>query len=75
MAEKTGAAARREEIRRANFANLDLWAGEKETGWCAVPRTLPLILGLIDSKEISGKKSSSSVYLEPASQRRSDRDG
>jgi hypothetical protein len=72
MAEKTGAAARREEIRQTHFAHLDLWAGEKETGWCAIPRTLPLILGLIDSKGISGKKTASSVYLELLTHHRSD---
>ncbi len=37
-----------------------------------MPRTLPLILSLIDSKDISGKKSSSSVYFELLSRHGSD---
>jgi hypothetical protein len=72
MTEKTGAAARRATIRQSHFAGLDLWTGEKETGWFPMPRTLPLILSLIDSKDISDKKKSSSVYLELLSRHRSD---
>jgi hypothetical protein len=51
----------------------DYWLGEeawlelgirKEKGWFAAPRTLPLILQLIDSKQVSGKSKPSSVYLD-----------
>ena len=56
----------------ANFAGMILWLSEKETGYCAVPRTLPLIMALLDSKEISGKKSPSSVYVELLSRHRSE---
>lgn len=69
---KTGAERRREQIREQFFPKDDLWAATKETGWFPAPRTLPLILSLIDSKEISGSKSSSLVYLELLSRHRSD---
>jgi hypothetical protein len=72
MAAKTGAALRREQIMLANFAGMILWLSEKETGYCAVPRTLPLILALLESKEISGKKSPSSVYVDLLSRHRSE---
>jgi hypothetical protein len=72
MAAKTGAALRREQIMLANFAGMILWLSEKETGYCAVPRTLPLIMALLDSKEISGKKSPSSVYVDLLSRHRSE---
>jgi hypothetical protein len=69
---KSGAELRREQIRNTFFANDDLWTGEKETGWFATLRTLPLILSLIDSKPVSGTKSASRVYLELLSRMRSD---
>jgi hypothetical protein len=72
MAAKTGAALRREQIMLANFAGMILWLSEKETGYCAVPRTLPLIMAVLDSKEISGKKSLSSVYVDLLSRHRSE---
>jgi hypothetical protein len=64
MSEKTGVAKRREEIRQQYWPDEDLWTGEKEKGWFPVPRTLPLILALLSSKDISHKKDPSSVYLE-----------
>ena len=64
MSEKTGVAKRREEIQKEHWPNEDLWTGEKEKGWFPVPRTLPLILGLLSSKGISEKKDPSSVYLD-----------
>ena len=39
-------------------------------GWFASPRTLPLIMSLIDSKAVSGTKSVSRVYLELLSRQR-----
>jgi hypothetical protein len=72
MAKKTGAALRREEIKNAFFPKADLWLGESETGYAPVPRTLPLILSLIGSKELSGNKNPSSVYLELFCRPRSD---
>jgi hypothetical protein len=70
MSEKSGVAARREEIRHQYWPDEDLWTGEKEVGWFPAPRTLPLILGLLSSKEISGKKDPSSVYLDLMSRQR-----
>jgi hypothetical protein len=70
MAEKSGAAARREEIRKQYWPDEDLWTGEKEVGWFPAPRTLPLILSILSSKEISGKKDPSLVYLDLMSRQR-----
>ncbi len=63
--EKSGIAARREELRKQYWPDEDLWTGEKEKGWFPAPRTLPLILSLLASKHISPKKQDpSSVYLD-----------
>jgi hypothetical protein len=70
MSEKSGVAARREEIRNQYWPDEDLWTGEKEVGWFPAPRTLPLILSLLSSKEISTKKDPSSVYLDLISRQR-----
>lgn len=65
MSEKSGVAARREELRKQYWPDEDLWTGEKEKGWFPAPRTLPLILSLLASKHVSPKKQDpSSVYLE-----------
>lgn len=64
MAPKTGIAKRRQEIRQLYWPDEDLWTGEKEVGWFSVPRSLPLIMTLLSSKEISGGKDLSSVYLD-----------
>jgi len=63
---------RREEIKASFFPKEDVWLGEKETGWVAVPRTFPLILNLIGSKALSGNKNPSLVYLELLSRLRGD---
>ena len=70
MSEKSGIAKRREEIRKEHWPNESLWTGEKEKGWFPVPRSLPLVLALLKSKQISGKKDPSSVYLELLSRQR-----
>jgi hypothetical protein len=70
MAPKSGVAKRREEIRQEYWPTEDLWTGERETGWFPVPRSLPLILVLLSSKEISGGKDPSTVYLELLSRQR-----
>jgi hypothetical protein len=70
MPAKSGVAKRREEIRQEHWPNEDLWTGEKETGWFSVPRSLPLVLTLLSSKEISGGKDPSHVYLELLSRQR-----
>jgi hypothetical protein len=70
MAEKSGVAKRREDIRLQHFAAEDLWTGEGEKGWFSVPRSLPLVLALLSSKEISKKHDPSFVYLELLSRQR-----
>jgi len=74
---KSGLAARREEIRKQYWpkedlwtGRRDLWTGQKEAGWFPSPRTLPLVLSLLSSKEISNKKDPSSVYIELLSRQR-----
>jgi hypothetical protein len=69
---KSGAELRREQIRAQFFSTDDLWTGDKEIGWFPIPRTLPLILGLIDSKTISQGQNASLVYLELLSRMRGD---
>jgi hypothetical protein len=64
MATKSGIAKRREEVRQRYWPAEDLWTGEKEIGWFSVPRSLPLVLNLLSSKEISGGKDPGGVYLE-----------
>lgn len=40
------------------------WTGDDEKGWFRAPRTLPLVLQLLGSKQLSGNIDPSSVYLE-----------
>jgi len=40
------------------------WTGANEKGWFKAPRTLPLVLGLLAAKHISGSQDPSRVYLE-----------
>lgn len=70
MPAKSGIAKRREAIRQDYWPTEDLWTGERETGWFPAPRSLPLILALLSSKEISGGKDPSAVYLELLSRQR-----
>lgn len=70
--QKTGAELRRATIRKEFFSRDDLWTGEKESGWFPIPRTMPLVLSLIDSKPISEGKNASYVYLELLSRMRSE---
>jgi hypothetical protein len=70
MPAKSGVAKRREGIRREYWPSEELWTGEKEAGWFPAPRSLPLVLVLLSSKEISGGKDPSRVYLELLSRQR-----
>jgi hypothetical protein len=59
----TGTAKRR--AARMEFWPQDrAWTGEREKGWFRAPRTLPLILALMASKEVSGNQDPTRVYLE-----------
>ena len=64
MAEKTGAAKRREQLVQQYWPDEDVWTGEKEKGWFPSPRTLPLILALLASKDVSENKDPSMVSLD-----------
>jgi hypothetical protein len=61
---KNGATQRREKIRKEFWPDADAWTGEKDTGWFRAPRTLPLILTLLASKEFSERYDPTTVYLE-----------
>jgi hypothetical protein len=57
--------ARREQLREQLWPGVgpQLWNRKRESGFCTLPRTLPLILSLI--RELSEKgKDASSVYLD-----------
>jgi len=65
MIKKTNAATvRRRGARLQHFPDATAWTGENERGWFRAPRTMPLILGLMASKGISGAQDPSRVYLE-----------
>lgn len=70
MPAKSGIAKRRQEVRQEHWPEEDLWTGEKEVGWFSVPRSLPLVLSLLSSKQVSGGKDPSLVYLELLSRQR-----
>ena len=46
------------------WSSAEAWTGEDEKGWFRAPRTLPLVLQLLASKQLSGNIDPSSVYLE-----------
>lgn len=46
------------------WSSEDAWTGEDEKGWFRAPRTLPLVLQLLASKQLSGNIDPSRVYLE-----------
>lgn len=60
----SGVGERRETIRKQYWPRQDAWTGDDEKGWFRAPRTIPLVMSLLRSKSISGKKDPSSVYLE-----------
>jgi hypothetical protein len=56
---------RLQKIREEFWPQVDVWTGgEQDKGWFKVPRTLPLILALIQSKEVTGNADPTRVYLE-----------
>jgi len=54
----------RERIKRELWPDEDAWTGADDKGWFRAPRTLPLVLELLASKAISGKKDPTRVYIE-----------
>lgn len=65
MAKKTTNSAneRRRQIREEYWKDEDLWTGDDD-GWFKAPRTMPLVLALLSSKEISSNQDPSRVYFE-----------
>src|SRR5437870_3698938 len=51
---RTSGSARRLAARQEFWPNDTAWTGENEKGWFRAPRTLPLLLALIASKQVSG---------------------
>jgi hypothetical protein len=65
MASSSGLDERRQRIREEFWPDEDAWTGgEHDKGWFKAPRTLPLILTLMRSKDLSGTSDPSNVYLE-----------
>lgn len=61
---KTRGDAHRQKLRQKFWSKDHAWTGENEKGWFRAPRTLPLILALLTSKDLSGKRDPTRVYLE-----------
>lgn len=61
---RVSGAERRENLRKDFWPDEDAWTGEAEKGWFMAPRTLPLLLGLISEKNLSGKQDPTRVYVE-----------
>lgn len=51
------------QVREKYWPEEKLWTGAGE-GWMKAPRTLPLIMALLSSSELTDKKNVSSVYME-----------
>lgn len=60
----TAGSKKREKIRREFWSGEDAWTMTNEIGWFRAPRTLPLILQVLNLHEISGNASPGNVYLE-----------
>jgi hypothetical protein len=57
--------ARRERLRKEHWPNEPIyWTGPGEQGFFCAPRTLPLIIKLLDSKSVSGNLALGGVYLD-----------
>lgn len=63
-ANRTKATERREKLREEFWQNEDAWTGDNEKGWFRAPRTIPLLMALMGSKELSGNLDPTKVYLE-----------
>jgi hypothetical protein len=67
---KKQAQLKREKLRSEYWPDDPAWMKQKESGFFQAPRYLPLLLSLLGSKQISGKKDPSRVYLELYSRHR-----
>lgn len=50
-------------VRERFFAGVQAWTGEDSKGWFRSPRTLPMVLALLRSKDLSGRLDPSMAYL------------
>lgn len=55
---------KRESIKAEYWGKDEGWTGMNEKGWFKAPRTLPHLLSILSSKNLSGSKDPSSTYLE-----------
>src|SRR5439155_22885375 len=60
----SAASKRRTDLRNELWPQEPAWIADEEVGFFRAPRTLPLLLTLISSKKISGKKNAATVYLD-----------
>jgi len=60
---RSAATLRREELRNLYWPKAIAWTGKDAKGWFPAPRTLPLLLLLLRSKRLSGRKDPSRAYL------------
>lgn len=52
------------DTRREHWPDERPWMSEKEVGYFPVPRTLPMVLGLLNMKKMSGVQDLGPTYLE-----------
>jgi hypothetical protein len=65
MVRLPGAAKRRRiELRELHWPDDHAWGAGMEVGYFRAPRTLPLILNLLNDQNFSGRENVGSVYLE-----------
>jgi len=55
---------RRADLKDEFWPNERAWQSFKEKGYFSAPRTLPLVMVAMDSKDLSGNKRPSNVYVE-----------
>jgi hypothetical protein len=63
---------KRRDLREELWPGQRAWLSEREKGFFMAPRTLPLLMNLLDLKKVGGNLAPSSVYLELLSRHRSD---
>jgi hypothetical protein len=61
---KNGARQKRESLRQEFWPEDIAWLGPDERGYFCPPRTLPLLVSLLRTKELSGRHDPSRVYVE-----------
>lgn len=65
MAKPSAAQQKREQLKAELFPReVRPWLGPEETGYFCAPRSLPLVLALLNSKQVSGDKDPTTVYVD-----------